>query len=380
MIITQSTVLQSASHHSEVRENRSESLQHYRIGADGSTEMLAQQSRQQGSVTLSEHALALSRTLEIDQPDTANAFANGITHGATPATPETSSPADSTSAMTPQEGRLRLLAALLSSLTGKKIELFDTRALERALAGERTAPASFTTTSPPGADQTSLASGTEGMRYEYHAERVEFEQTRFSAQGVIHTQDGVRINVDVQMEMSRHFSERESLVITAGAQLKDPLVINYDAPAVTLTAEKFAFDLDNDGRREQISTLGTGSGFLVWDKNGNGQADNGSELLGALTGNGFAELARFDEDGNGFIDAGDSIYDALSVWIRPGSNDEDYLTLTEADVGAIYLGTVATPFEIRNENNALLGKVRDSSIFISEAGDTGTVQQIDLVV
>jgi hypothetical protein len=182
------------------------------------------------------------------------------------------------------------------------------------------------------------------------------------------------------MEMSRHFSERESLVITAGAQLKDPLVINYDAPAVTLTAEQFAFDLDNDGRQEQISTMGTGSGFLVWDKNGNGQADNGSELLGALTGNGFAELARFDEDGNGFIDSGDSIYDALSVWIHPGSNDEDYLTLKEANVGAIYLGTVATPFEIRNENNALLGKVRDSSIFISEAGDTGTVQQIDLVV
>ena len=48
--------------------------------------------------------------------------------------------------------------------------------------------------------------------------------------------------------------------------------------------QTFKFDLDADGREDEISMLGKGSGFLALDKNGNGKIDDGSELFGTKSG------------------------------------------------------------------------------------------------
>ena len=53
----------------------------------------------------------------------------------------------------------------------------------------------------------------------------------------------------------------------------------------------FIFDLDTDGHKEKIEIPGTNSGLLALDKNGNNIIDNGSELFGPTTGNGFPELS-----------------------------------------------------------------------------------------
>ena len=42
----------------------------------------------------------------------------------------------------------------------------------------------------------------------------------------------------------------------------------------------------------------TGNAFLSLDKNSDGIINDGSELFGAASGNGFADLAKYDEDGN----------------------------------------------------------------------------------
>jgi hypothetical protein len=52
------------------------------------------------------------------------------------------------------------------------------------------------------------------------------------------------------------------------------------------------------------------------DRNGDGAIDHGRELSGATTGDGFAELAAYDEDGNGWIDENDSIYQHLRIWSK----------------------------------------------------------------
>lgn len=157
-------------------------------------------------------------------------------------------------------------------------------------------------------------------------------------------------------------------------------MINFSGTAVELTERKFHFDIDADGTSDQIHFVKPGSGFLAYDKNGDGQINDGSELFGTQSGDGFGDLAAYDEDGNGFIDAGDSIFERLRVFVQDGAGNRQLMALGATDVEAIYLGHVSTPFAIKNERNELQGIVRETGLYVGKNGTAGTVQQIDLVV
>ena len=145
-----------------------------------------------------------------------------------------------------------------------------------------------------------------------------------------------------------------------------------------MTGQRFAFDLNADGQTEQINFVAPGSGFLVFDRNQDGKVNNGSELFGPTTNNGFQELAALDDDRNGWIDESDAAFDRLQVWTRDGAGTDRLQSLGEAGVGAIGLGNIATPFDIKNNANQLLGQIRSSGIVLQESGAAGTIQQIDL--
>ncbi|MDD4335684.1 MAG: hypothetical protein PHY77_08790 [Desulfotomaculaceae bacterium] len=49
-------------------------------------------------------------------------------------------------------------------------------------------------------------------------------------------------------------------------------------------------------------------------------------------------------------------------------------------VGAIFLGNVNAPFEMKDQANLLHGAVRNTGVFLYESGRAGTIQQIDLAV
>ena len=82
----------------------------------------------------------------------------------------------------------------------------------------------------------------------------------------------------------------------------DPLVINLDGNIAELSDQTFLFDLDGDGEMDEISELSAKSGFLALDKNGDGTINDGTELFGTRSGNGFQDLSAYDTDHNGFID------------------------------------------------------------------------------
>jgi len=124
----------------------------------------------------------------------------------------------------------------------------------------------------------------------------------------------------------------------------------------------------------------SGSGFLVFDRNGDGAINNGREMFGALTGDGFKELAALDDDRNGWIDENDSAYRDLQVWRKNSQGQDDLSTLQEANVGAISLARVATPFAVKDTNNQLQGQIQNTGIFLQETGEAGTIQKIDLAV
>lgn len=207
----------------------------------------------------------------------------------------------------------------------------------------------------------------------------ESEVTTFSTTGTAVTADGRNLSFNLDMSMSREFMEYEecSYVTQYETLLTDPLVINLDSNPVSISDKFFEFDIDNDGEKENIPRMNTTSGYLALDKNNDGIINNGSELFGSQTGDGFGELAEYDSDNNGWIDESDEIYEKLKIWIKDEDGKDKLITLKEADIGAIYLGKSKTQFDIKDDMNSTVGRVRSSGIYLHEDGSAGTIQQVD---
>ena len=210
---------------------------------------------------------------------------------------------------------------------------------------------------------------------------TEAEHTAFQSQGLVHTKDGRTLTFDVQVEMSRAFCEKYDSIAMEDYICVDPLVFNLDGNVSSISDQKFLFDLNADGTKEEISFTNQGSGFLALDKNGDGEINDGSELFGTKSGDGFADLAAYDEDGNGWIDEADAVFKDLTIWTLNEAGEKVQISLKDADVGAIYLGKASTEFSMKKEtDHATNGIVRSTGIFLKESGGAGTVQHIDLAV
>lgn len=211
----------------------------------------------------------------------------------------------------------------------------------------------------------------------YHEET---EQTEFSTVGTVKTADGREINFNLGLSMSRRFTEyAQTTSVGEFVQMVDPLVINLDTNMTTISDQKFEFDLDCDGVKDSISQLSGGNGFLALDKNGDGIINDGSELFGTKSGDGFADLSQYDEDGNGWIDENDSVFEKLLVWAKDENGKDELYTLKEAGVGAMCLQKADTDFSLNSlKNNQTNGRIRSTGIFLYENGNVGTMQQLDL--
>lgn len=207
----------------------------------------------------------------------------------------------------------------------------------------------------------------------------ESESASFSTTGTVKTSDGREINFNVNVGMSREFQEyyREDLEL-ATFTFCDPLVINLDTDVAQLEDQTFYFDIDGDGEKDEVSRLGAGSGYLALDKNGDGVINDGKELFGTESGNGFADLAKYDEDGNGWIDENDAIWEKLKIWTKDENGRDVLYTLAEKGVGAICLQNTSTEFTQKGTAGQTLGAVRNTGVFLYENGNVGTVQHVDV--
>lgn len=204
-----------------------------------------------------------------------------------------------------------------------------------------------------------------------------------TARGSVITEDGRAIDFSLALAL-----EQETLLETyqtdriqgwqESVSLTDPLVISLSGRVPELTDMTFSFDIDCDGVPENISFLKSGSGFLSLDKNSDNRINDGSELFGPGTGNGFGELSVYDTDSNGWIDENDAVFDRLSVWTKDDSGQDRLISLKDAGIGAISLQTGDASFDHKGDGNVLKGRVRRNGIFLSETGGAGIIQQIDL--
>lgn len=206
----------------------------------------------------------------------------------------------------------------------------------------------------------------------------ERERTTFAAEGVAVTGDGRRISLDVAFTLSRSSTARYDELTSESFLMTDPLMIQLDGAAPSVSDRKIWFDLDGDGEQEEIAFAGAGSGFLALDRDGDGVIGDGSELFGPQSGDGFADLAAYDEDGNGWIDEGDAVYADLRVWMRDADGNDRLLDLKEADVGAIYLGNAETQFSLKDADGGTSAALRRSGTYLRESGGAGTLCHVDL--
>jgi hypothetical protein len=243
------------------------------------------------------------------------------------------------------------------------------------------------------------------------------EGVGFESHGTVTRADGKVQDFRLQMQMSQTQFGATRAAVALNGQRIDPLVVCYGGGAVRLASERFAFDLDCDGKQEELACLEPGSGLLALDRNGNGKVDDGSELFGPGSGRGFDELSAFDNDQNGWIDEADEVFAKLVLWEPMGSTGASESSgatgaaadpaegpkaadpahgpevdhpkadaprmagLLERDVGAIFLGNLSTKLGLRDSQGAAAGQLKRTGTFLQERGGAaGVVQEMDYLV
>ncbi len=190
--------------------------------------------------------------------------------------------------------------------------------------------------------------------------------------------------MNLELSFSQEFYESYNTQIVIGDKsFIDPLVINYDEnvnPFENISNLHFVFDLDSDGTTEMIPQLKVGSGFLSLDKNENGKIDNGSELFGPTTNNGFSELSLYDNDKNNWIDEKDTIFSKLKIYSIDENGNQSLVSLIDRNVGAIYLGDVQSGFKYQSAINETEAVQKSNGVFVKQDGSgLGVVNSIDIV-
>jgi len=137
-----------------------------------------------------------------------------------------------------------------------------------------------------------------------------------------------------------------------GARSMSPIIVDVNDNGITLGAsgDRVLFDLDSSGNEEWTQWVRSGEddALLVRDINGDGQINDGSELMGEgthlelypgqLAVDGFDALAQFDRvslggNADGWIDASDLIWNELNLWTdlnADGRTDPQEVTSLES--------------------------------------------------
>ncbi|AOZ49513.1 hypothetical protein [Chromobacterium vaccinii] len=207
------------------------------------------------------------------------------------------------------------------------------------------------------------------------------QQLSFTANGQITTQDGRQLQFSLNMQMQSSYQYHSSQSYQSGGKKScDPLMVNLGGAAGSLDGASVSFDLQNNGQMVNLPFSSQG-GWLALDKNGDGKINDGSELFGPQSGNGFADLAKLDSNHDGVIDESDPAFAQLKIWAGRGSDGKDQLSsLKDAGIGAILLPSVDAPLTMRaNSSDAdPQAQMRRAGVFVKEDGQAGMISQLDI--
>ncbi|MBL4739347.1 MAG: hypothetical protein JKY12_00030 [Sneathiella sp.] len=108
------------------------------------------------------------------------------------------------------------------------------------------------------------------------------------------------------------------------SEVVDPLVIDLDGNGIAFISADHDFAMTPDGTSVAEGWVNGDDGFLVLDKNGDGQIDNISEMFSEYFSDeatsGMAALIAFDENADQVLNSSDAIFSELSIWQDLNSN------------------------------------------------------------
>lgn len=166
-----------------------------------------------------------------------------------------------------------------------------------------------------------------------------------------------------------------------------PLVLDLDGNGVQTTARgEVQFDHDGNRLAEQTGWVGHGDGLLVRDVNGNGSVDSGAELFGNYTvlpggiraTNGFEALRALDANSDGKLNAQDSAFTELRVWVDSNSNgfSEPGELQTLQQVGVESLSTAYVNASNQSEADSQGNQHRQLGSFTRVDGSTAAMNDV----
>jgi len=233
-------------------------------------------------------------------------------------------------------------------------------------------------------ERTDLASGQNsqstgdvlgwGMEVTSTSHTIQEDDLQFSANGRVTTSDGRELSFSLDLQMNRRLEQTQTLNLRMGNVPVDPLVLQLKPGFSEPSDQTFAFDLDGDGKLEDVPVLQSGAFFLIFDENRDGQIKNGAELLGPTSGDGFSELRQLDQDGNDWIDEADPSFFSLRLWQPDSQGMGNLISLLDAGVGALSVDSVSSPWDMNH------GYLSESSIFLTETGEAGHLGEMLLQV
>ncbi|WP_085579285.1 hypothetical protein [Thalassospira mesophila] len=194
---------------------------------------------------------------------------------------------------------------------------------------------------------------------------LQFSQTNLQASS---TSNGssTRISInDLQVRVSQIRME------VSNVTQQDPLILDLDGNGIDITAlrDGAIFDLDGDGTASQAAWVTGNDALLALDKNNNGKIDDGRELFGDQNGaaDGFAELATYDDNSDGKIDAQDKVFSSLILLHADGSQS----SLQDEGIASIRLSAI-TPLSQRLVGGTLAAEGQ----FVRDDGGVGKVGEV----
>ncbi len=127
-----------------------------------------------------------------------------------------------------------------------------------------------------------------------------------------------------------------------------PLVVDVDKDGIELISlddSLTRFDLTEDGFAERAGWVSADDAFLAIDLNENGEIDSAAELFGSVDTDGFTQLAVYDSNGDGVIDANDAVWDDLILWrdldLSGTASEGEFFTMDDYDIVSIDLAGVS---------------------------------------
>jgi hypothetical protein len=184
-----------------------------------------------------------------------------------------------------------------------------------------------------------------------------------------------KFNINDSINISKEATESAKETSMANA-----MVLNYARDSVEIRDKKYNYDFDQDGNKETLDNLKYGSVFLGLDSNKDGRVSDASELVGVKSGDAFKELAKYDDNNDGWINKDDAVWKDLRAFKKI-----DHASVGDVDFGldmigikGISLNSTDSNKELKNSDGQNVGNVSQRAEMMMANGSIKSAESINI--